>query len=132
MRVLRQVLHISMNNEIRQLTTELSNLAIRRSETIAELKSLDDRETKIRHDLKIIKKAISANSLSCRDSKGTKLREGDKVTTLTRGKFHKQIAKAIQVNPDNHVDIQYLVSRKETWRLGKNLLILSNHANSRD
>ena len=57
-------------------------------------------------------------------SRGAIIHAGDKVTTLTRGKYYERIAKVTLVKPDNHIVIEHLVSTISTWREGYNLLIL--------
>ena len=58
------------------------------------------------------------------DSQENKIGGSDKVTTLTSGTYNKRIAKVTLVKPENHIVIEYLASKKLTWRKGHNLLKL--------
>ena len=50
--------------------------------------------------------------------------DGDKVTTLTRGLCYERITHVTLVKPNNNITIEYIVSKKVTWRKGHNLLKL--------
>ena len=114
-----------MSDKITRLTEKLSKLSVRRTQTIAELQEIDQAYTHIEKSLEKAKtKKQQINKLGGKDAKGNPLRVGDSVTTLTRGKYHERIAKVTQVNPENHIDIEYKASGKATWRIGHNLLLL--------
>ena len=112
-----------MTEEITRLSEKLSKLSLRRLRVIAELQSIELEHDETENQLDEAKKHPKG-VLAGRDSKGNSLCSGDSVTTLTKGKYYERIATVVQVNPENHVDIEYKQSGKLTWRLGHNLLKL--------
>ena len=112
-----------MTEEVTQLSEKLSKLSLRRSKVIAELQSIELEHSEAEKQLEEAKRHPKG-MFAGRDSKGNSLCSGDSVTTLIKGKYYKRIATVVQVNPDNHVDIEYKQSGKLTWRLGHNLLKL--------
>ena len=112
-----------MSDEITRLTKELSQLSIKRSKIIADLQKVDAKHNSIEQELYRAKRN-KESVLSGKDVKGNSLFIGDNVTTLTKGKYYERIATVIRVEPDNHIDIEYKTSKKQTWRAGHNLLKL--------
>ena len=108
-----------MDEDLAKLTTRLGKLRVRRTETIKELQVIEKEHEEVETLIK------QASGLIGVDSRGVTIHAGDKVTTLTRGKYYERIAKVTLVKPDNHIVIKYLVSAKSTWRKGYNLLILN-------
>ena len=111
------------NDEFEELTEQLNKLQLRRSSIISELKAVDVEHTEIEQK---IKRALIVNcsSKKGRDSKGNILLVGDSVTTLTIGRYYERIATITDIRSNNHVDIEYKTSKKQTWRAGHNLLKL--------
>ena len=100
------------------LTARLSKLRVRRTKIIKELQTIEKAHKEVET---LIKASLG---LTGTDSQGNKICGGDKVTTLTRGTYNKRIAKVTLVKPENHIAIEYLASKKLTWRKGHNLLKL--------
>ena len=107
-----------MDEELAKLTTRLEKLRVRRTDTIKELQVIEKEHEEVETLIK------QASGLTGVDSRGAIIHAGDKVTTLTRGKYYERNAKVTLVKPDNHIVIEYLASTKSTWRKGYNLLIL--------
>ena len=100
------------------LTSRLSKLQIRKTRAVYELQSIEREE-------ELVKTLIQESSgPTGTDSRGGKIRSGDKVTTLTHGLYHERIDLVTLVKPDNNITIEYLESKKVTWRKGHNLLKL--------
>ena len=120
-----------MNDNIEQLTKQLSALSVKRSKTIAALQLIDKEHKRIESLLEAKKEddiLVGAKKeddiLVGKDSKGNPLHIGDSVTTLTKGKYYKRIATVVGISDKNHIDIQYKSSKTTTWRVGHNLLKL--------
>ena len=107
-----------MNEDLTELSSRLSKLQIRKTRVVHELQL-------IRREEELVKTLIKESSgPTGTDSQGDKIRSGDKVTTLTRGLYYERIARVTLVKPDNQITIEYLESKKVTWRKGHNLLKL--------
>ena len=105
-----------MNEDLTALTSRLSKLRIRKTRAVYELQT-------IKREEELVKALIQESSVPTgTDSRGSKIRSGDKVTTLTRGLYYERIARVTLVKPDNNITIEHLASKKVTWRKGHNLL----------
>jgi len=83
---------------------------------ISELQSIYRQHQEVEKLLKNLKKSKASKSeLVVTDAKGNVLRKGNSVNTLTKGKYYEWIAKVMQINPQNHIDIKYKNSKKGTW-----------------
>ena len=107
-----------MDKNLAMLTARLTKLRVRRTRTINELQSIEKEHEEVET---LIKESLK---LTGTDSRGNEICGGDKVTTLTRGIYNERIAKVTLVKPDNHIVIEYLASKKVTWRKGHNFLKL--------
>jgi len=109
---------ILMYKELTKLTSKLEKLRLLQTKEIEELQSIE-----IEHQAvdKLIRKS---QGLTGTDSRGNNARTGNKVTTLNCGKYYERITKITFVKADNHIKIQYLISKINTWRKGHNLLKL--------
>jgi len=109
-----------MINKLDELSTELEQLSIQRTNAIAELQSIDKRQ-------KVVKKKIRAQRLQEKpvvvalDRFKNRLSIGNRVRNLTKGKFPERDAK-VKVIVLNKVYIQYPISGSITWRKSTNLV----------
>ena len=139
-----------MNEELTGLLTlRLSKLRIQKTKVVNELQSIKREEELVKtliqdsilfgtekdsqgDDIRSRDKATGTNikatgtniKATGTDSRGDDIHSGDKVTTLTRGLYYERIARVTLVKPKNKITIEYLESKKVTWRKGYNLLKL--------
>ena len=109
-----------MTDEISKLTVQLSKLKLRRTAIIKELSSVEKEHNEV--EIKIKQTQHTSSKLTGSDAKRNPLHVGDSVTTLTKGKYHERLATVTEIQSANHIVITYLVSKKQTWRAGHNLL----------
>ena len=124
-----------MSDELLRLSKLVQELSIQRGEVITQLSEVDhnlaiavEYRNKERRRLSAKEGATSkakSEKSTAQDSRGKILSIGNIVRTVTRGKYFEREAKILSIEGDN-VTIQYLKSKKETWRLSHNLLKTSN------
>jgi len=117
-----------MSNEIVELTTEISELSIRRTSTIVELQLIDQQYRAVKKKLE--KKVSSSRKRICcfstpmfvaKDKVGVLVSISDKVYTVISGKYKERYAKVKGITVDV-ATIQFLISNSITWRKSHNLV----------
>jgi len=84
-----------MNKEVDRLTSQLSNLSVRRSEVISELQTIDKEHREVEQLFEDSKKLNRLNlQLAGTDTKENSLCVGDNITTLIKGKYHNELLKS--------------------------------------
>ena len=105
-----------MDEGLTALTARLSKLRVRKTRTVNEFQSIAREEELVRSLIQESLKPTGTNS------KGDSIRIGDKVVTLTRGRYYEKNARVTSIGCDNTITIESLRSKKTTWRKGHNLL----------
>ena len=114
-----------MSEEIEQLVTKLEKLRIQRSKAVTELATINNEITTTLKASIVKKCTATIPPIEARNSAGILLLKGDIVETITTRKYHEIKAKVLSICGDTFT-IQYLRSKKETWRKERNLFEVSN------
>jgi len=108
-----------MINKLDELSTELDQLSIQRTSAITEFRSINKRQ-------KVVEKKIRAQRIWEKpvvvtlDRFKNRLSVGDRVHTLTKGKFPERDAK-VEVIVLDKIYIRYPIRNSITWRKSTNL-----------